>query len=93
MCCRDLIIRPEHLVFPERMSPEGQEFVRVRGLDKSSLGALRAFAEAMPDGQVKIRHRCQHLTAEGQCDIYSHRPSLCRSFDCATRHDCACHHG
>ena len=29
---------------------------------------------------VRIEHRCQHLTDEGRCAIYEDRPQVCRDF-------------
>lgn len=32
--------------------------------------------------QLKIPHRCIHLTDEGLCDIYENRPKMCREYQC-----------
>lgn len=40
--------------------------------------------------RVKVLHRCQKLSPEGLCTIYTTRPDVCRAFDCSTRHDCLC---
>jgi Fe-S-cluster containining protein len=88
-CCRDMDIDPMHLLFPERMSPDGQAFLAAHGLDTFSLAALRDGAEDRGNGLVRITHRCQHLTADLRCDIYATRPAICRAFDCTTRVDCA----
>lgn len=37
---------------------------------------------------VRVKHRCQHLTADHLCDIYESRPRICRDFSCALRDDC-----
>ena len=89
-CCTDMDIALEHLIFPERMSEEGQEFVTVHGLDTKQLKTLRKDAQDMGDGIVKIKHRCKMLLDNGQCKIYNNRPLICRTFDCGTREDCAC---
>lgn len=44
----------------------------------------------LADGQVEIRHRCQHLADDGRCRIYSTRPTICRDYDCGKRRDCTC---
>ena len=89
-CCLDMDIELVDLLFPERMPPEGQEFVRAHGLDHESLGTLRETAMYMGDGLVKILHRCDQLGADGLCKIYDNRPQICRQFDCKTRSDCEC---
>lgn len=89
-CCTDMDIALEHLIFPERMSEEGQEFVEVHGLDTKQLKTLRKNAIDMGNGIVKIKHRCSKLLDSGQCSIYNQRPTICRTFDCGTREDCAC---
>jgi Fe-S-cluster containining protein len=40
------------------------------------------------NGTIKVMHRCDMLTDEGQCSIYASRPRACREFDCSTRGDC-----
>lgn len=80
----------EHLIFPERMDENGQEFVKVHGLDSKSLKTLRKDAKDMGGGIVKIKHRCKQLQDNGQCGIYEDRPLICRTFDCGTREDCPC---
>lgn len=87
-CCQDLDIRLEDLFFPERMSEDGRDFVKVHGLEFEELGALREGAQVMPSGLVRIRHRCDQLTDDGRCRIYDARPQICRSFDCATKNEC-----
>lgn len=87
-CCTDLDIRLEHLIFPDRMSADGQAFVQAHGLDRVTLGSLRRMALDLGDGIVKIPHRCQYLTPFGLCAIYEARPQICRDFSCQTRQDC-----
>ena len=90
-CCVDFDIDIAHLIFPERMAPDGREFLAAHGIDSVPLGMLRAGAldlDEVSEGTVKIRHRCQQLTDDGLCGIYEQRPAICRSFDCALRDDC-----
>lgn len=87
-CCQDFDIRLEDLFFPERMSMRGREFLAAHGVDADSLAALRKDAQPLPDGQVKIQHRCAQLLDDGLCGIYEDRPAICRAFDCGTRQDC-----
>lgn len=93
-CCMDFHIDAEHLIFPERMPPEGQEFVRAIGLYDQSLSYLQAAAteQVGADGKktVYIRHRCQHLQDDGKCGIYASRPKICKTYSCSVRSDCAC---
>ena len=89
-CCTDMDIDPLHLLFPELMNEDGQEFVKVHGLDSVQLKTLRKDAELLENGFVKIKHRCKQLQDNGQCGIYEDRPLICRTFDCGTREDCAC---
>lgn len=84
-CCVDIDIDPLDLLFPERMSPEGQEFVRAHGLDDALLIDLRTGAKLMPNGFVKLQHRCQQLDEIGHCRIYEFRPKICREYNCSTR--------
>lgn len=84
-CCLDIDINPLDLLFPERMNPDGQEFVRAHGLDETLLVDLRAGAKLMSNGLVKIRHRCQQLDEVGLCRIYEYRPKICRDYDCSQR--------
>lgn len=79
---------PLHLLRPDLMTPQGQAFLRVRGLDPDTLQARAHGAPLLDNGKVLITHRCQHLTPTGWCDIYETRPDICRWFDCATRADC-----
>lgn len=92
-CCGDLDIDPLDLLFPERMNSDGRAFLDAHGLDFVMLDALRSGAELRPNGQVRIKHRCQHLLDNGRCDIYATRPKICRAFDCSTRVDCECRRG
>ena len=89
-CCMDFDIRLEDLLFPERLSPEGLEFLRAHGVDRVPLSELRDRALDLGNGTVKIFHRCDQLDENGRCRIYKTRPQICRDFDCTTRHDCAC---
>lgn len=89
-CCTDMEIDLLDLLFPGRMSPEGQEFVEAHGLELATLRQLQRNATYISDTRVKLYHKCQQLTRAGRCRIYEHRPQLCRAFDCALRHDCAC---
>lgn len=86
-------IEPLHLIVPSRMGEDGQAFVRAHGLNAERLSELRRGATVLPTGLVKIRHRCQHLTADHRCAIYNDRPAICRNFDCSTRVDCECRRG
>lgn len=89
-CCRDMDITLEHLLHPERMGPDGQEFVEAHGLKWTTLHELQEGIDDLGNGLVKIQHKCQHLTDDGKCDIYATRPKICREFDCARRDDCDC---
>ena len=89
-CCLDLDITLEHLLFPERMGADGWEFYQAHGLDQMTLTELQSRSLDQGNGVMKIRHRCAQLRDDGLCGIYDHRPQVCRDFDCATRHDCAC---
>ena len=92
-CCMDLDIDVMDFLFPDRLNPEGREFVDahwpegVAWMDTVQL--LRA-GQYMGAGIVKLKHRCAQLQDDGRCGIYATRPAICRAFDCATRHDCAC---
>jgi Fe-S-cluster containining protein len=86
-CCLDLNLEPIHLFFPERLDEAGQEFLRVRGLSKASLASLRHGAVELPNGRVRLTHRCQQLLPDNRCGIYETRPQICRDFDCSTRED------
>jgi len=89
-CCTDMDILLEHLIFPDRMPAEGQEFVEATGLDEKTLAELRVGATDEGNGFVKLQHVCKQLLANGDCGIYETRPAICRKFNCATRDDCAC---
>ena len=89
-CCTDMDILLVDLLFPERMSPEGHEFVVAHGLAHAKLNELRENAIDLGDGMVKIFHRCDQLGDDGQCRIYENRPRICQRFDCKTRFDCEC---
>lgn len=89
-CCLDMEIKIIDLLFPERMSPEGLEFVKVHGLGAMTLAQIQESALGLGDGLVKLYHRCEQLDDAGLCKIYNTRPVLCRVFECSTRSDCAC---
>lgn len=89
-CCLDMEIKVIDLLFPSRMSPEGQEFVAAHGLENMTLEQIRAASYEVGDGVIRLTHRCQKLDDNGRCTIYKSRPAICRTFDCALRHDCAC---
>lgn len=57
------------------------------GLSSATLSSLRYGATELPNGRVRILHRCQQLTPDNGCGIYETRPKICREFDCATRQD------
>lgn len=84
-CCYDIDIDPMLLFFPERMDDAGQEFFKAHGLDDARLADLRHNVLLMPDGKIKITHRCQQLDELGYCRIYEQRPQICRNYDCSTR--------
>lgn len=98
-CCMDIDIDPMLLFFPERMDDAGREFFKAHGLDDARLADLRNGVIEMPDGKLKIIHRCQQLDELGFCRIYDTRPEICRNYDCSTRtgdaqclrctHDCS----
>lgn len=89
-CCTDLDISFTDLLFPENMSPEGKEFVRAHELPAATLRQLQRDATLLPNGLVKIKHRCAQLRDDGKCAIYDTRPVICREFNCALRSDCGC---
>lgn len=89
-CCMDMDIALIDLLFPERMSADGQEFCKVHGIGHEQLNTLRSNAIDLGNGMVKIKHRCARLADDGSCNIYPVRPAICRRFDCATRTDCEC---
>jgi Fe-S-cluster containining protein len=89
-CCMDMDIDLIDLVFPERMSIEGQEFVKAHGLDDKNIRELFSGAIDLGNGRVKIFHRCLQLADDGLCKIYSSRPKICKEFDCSKRSDCSC---
>lgn len=89
-CCLDFDIDIIDFIFLDRMTPEGREFLDARGVLKVSMKSIRENATDLGEGKIKIRHRCQQLGDDGKCAIYEHRPVICRQFDCALRHDCAC---
>jgi Fe-S-cluster containining protein len=89
-CCQDFDINPLHLIRPDLMDERGREFMEAIGISHLPLYVLRLGAEVMPDGQVKIKHRCLQLLPNGACGIYETRPAICRDFDCSTRTDCEC---
>jgi hypothetical protein len=90
----DMEIKLEHLLFPHRLAEDGWEFVQAHGLDRMTLAELQMRVIDLDDGKpenlglVRLKHRCQHLTDQGQCDIYATRPKICQEFDCKTRSDC-----
>ena len=84
-CCEDLDLWPVHLLLPDLLDADGQEFLRVRGLDLARLGDLQRDARLLPDGRVKIHHRCAQLTDDHRCGIYATRPQICRAYDCSVR--------
>lgn len=84
-CCMDIDIDPMLLFFPERMDEASREFVKAHGLDDARLADLRHNVIPMPDGKIKITHRCQQLDELGYCRIYEQRPAICRQYDCSTR--------
>ena len=84
-CCLDMDIDPLDMIFPERMSDAGREFVRAHGLDDAKLIDLRQNALLLENGLVKIQHRCQQLDELGLCRIYESRPEICREYDCSKR--------
>ena len=83
-------IDPLDLIFPERMTPEGREFVEAHGILEVPLRELLVDAHNMKNGMIKIHHRCDKLGDDGLCTIYENRPQICKSFDCKTRTDCVC---
>lgn len=92
-CCMDLDIDVMDLIFPNRLPPEGREFVSAHGLEWLTVterDTLLAAGTYQGKGIIKIKHRCAQLQDDGHCGIYATRPAICRTFDCATRHDCAC---
>lgn len=92
-CCTDLNIDVLHLLFPERLPEDGAEFYRAHGLGALDLAErveLLRDAPKLDNGNYYIRHRCAQLGDDGRCQIYTRRPAICRTFDCANRTDCAC---
>jgi Fe-S-cluster containining protein len=94
-CCLDLELELRQLLFPETLDDAGREFVAAHGLETMPLYELRGRVSDLGladngERRVKLRHRCQHLQDDGRCGIYDNRPTICRDFDCAVRHDCAC---
>ena len=89
-CCTDMDILLTDLLFPERMSAEGMEFVQAHGLDHVKLEDLRRGVIDLGSGMVKILHVCDKLGSDGRCTIYERRPAICRAFDCKSRADCRC---
>ena len=87
-CCQDFDITLVDLIFPDRMTPEGREFVTAHGIGTTPLWAIQA--TDMGNGLVKVHHRCDKLNDDGSCSIYEDRPQICRDFQCSTRHDCEC---
>ena len=75
-------IDPIHLLFPEQMPPDGQDFIRAHGMDTTTLKELQTGAVLLPGGQVKIHHVCQQLDEMGLCRIYADRPVICRNCVC-----------
>lgn len=84
-CCTDMDIDLLDLLFPSRMSADGQEFVLAHGLEDARLADLQTGAILMTNGKVKIQHRCQQLDETGLCRIYENRPVICRNYVCANR--------
>jgi len=79
------------LAMPERLTPEGREFVEAHGIFQVPVGELMRLAVYQGKRIVKIRHVCQKLDIQtGKCTIYESRPKICRDFDCSRRHDCSC---
>lgn len=91
-CCFDMDINLYDLMFPERMSSEGQEFVRAHGLESATLRQLQSDAIDLGNGMVKIFHRCALLLDNGKCGVYNtpEFPRICAAFDCKRRSDCIC---
>ena len=87
-CCIDFDIQVYDLLFPERLTPEGQEFFEATGLYMKRIKDLRMVD--MGNGWLKVFHRCQYLQDSGECGIYDKRPAICRAYDCSVRNDCAC---
>lgn len=87
-CCKDIAIKPLHLIMPHLMSEDGRAFVEAHGINDTVLLDLQEDATLLDDGQVLIKHVCQHLGGDNRCDIYATRPKLCRDFECSTRFDC-----
>lgn len=89
-CCQDFEIDPLHVLCPHLLDGKGQEFLDVIGISHVPLYVLRLGARQMPNGKVRIVHRCLQLLPSGACGIYETRPAICRDFDCSTRTDCGC---
>lgn len=90
MCCQDLEMSIEELLFPERLDAQGRYFVNVHGIDSLTLAELQATSTQLENGRIRIAHRCSKLLDSGCCGIYERRPLVCREFDCKTRSDCDC---
>lgn len=43
-------------------------------------GGVSIFVDWENDWYLKFESRCEHLTAQGLCDIYEDRPIICRDF-------------
>lgn len=87
-CCTDMDIDLLDLVFPERLSEAGAEFIYAHGISMLTLNEIWHNSTYLGDGKIKLRHRCQMLGSDGQCRIYLTRPTICRQFDCKLRSDC-----
>jgi Fe-S-cluster containining protein len=89
-CCKDFDIDPLDLLFPERMTEDGIEFMQAHGALEESIEDLLVGAQVLDNGFIKIQHKCNKLNENGLCSIYANRPKICRDFDCSKRSDCAC---
>jgi Fe-S-cluster containining protein/glycosyltransferase involved in cell wall biosynthesis len=81
-CCLELDIDPMDLIFPERVSERGREFMNAMDVSQCKIGDLIDGALDLKNGQVKLRHRCSKLNADGSCSIYDNRPVVCREWTC-----------
>lgn len=89
-CCQDFEIDLLHLVFPEKMNTDGQEFLTAHNISNLTIASLRIGVIDQGNYVVRIQHRCAQLEDDGNCHIYDSRPLICRQFECASRSDCAC---
>lgn len=92
-CCEDFNIDPLHLLDIDRLPPSGREYVETIGVAAMSIDErvkLLLSGTRLPTGNVHVTYRCTHLTEEKLCDIYEHRPQICREFNCESRADRLC---